>query len=291
MTILLFDGMSVLKTTPMNMMNMGNGVLFSFIRTIKADIAKVQKQFKGEKVSALVCWEGSIRSKQDLIPSYKGTREPSRDVFREGRRAAQELLPHLGVSQAVHPDWEADDLLAYFAGDGERTVIRSGDHDLRQTVSANNFLLQKQLGKKKGTPTRMSKLAGPPELMTLENFYVRTGYKNPVDFVTAKILLGDGSDELKGMPGIGKLTIQKYLYDATWTHPKRAEIDAFLASEYGQNLRTIMTIPGKTFDPDRIRFTPHQRNSEVAKRLLTDAGFGSVTKDFWTWWKPFSDLD
>lgn len=290
MAILLFDGMSVLKSAPRIMANAGGGISFAFMRTVRSDIKKMQEYFE-EPISAIVCWEGSTDSKKELVEGYKASRSSSPNAFTEARKIVQKILPSCGVTQAVHPDWEADDLLAYFARDSEMTVIRSGDHDLRQTVSDRNYLLQKDMSMKKGTPKRNAKLKGPPEMITPDNFYERCGYKNPQDFMTAKLLLGDKSDELKGMSGIGKTRVETYLYDAACPPKLRQTIDAYLAGDYAKRLRTIMTIPNAQFRDDKIRYTPFVRDSWQALRLLEEAGFAKTVKDFWDWWEPFSKLD
>lgn len=290
MTYLIFDGMSVLKSAPFNMTNVGNGVAYAFLRTVRADINKISEFFK-DPVSAVVCWEGSLDHKKSEIEGYKASRSISPSTFLEGREIVKAILPTLGVMQAVHPHWEADDLVAYFSQDKERTVIRSGDHDLRQTVSENNFLLQKDLTAKKGTANRMSKLDGPPEMISLSNFYVRTGYKNPKDFLTAKVVIRDKSDELVGLDGIGKTRMETYLYDAACPPALREKIDTYLASDYAKRLKSIMQIPNANFKPEEIRYTPPARDPEAAKRLLTEAGFTNTVKDFWGWYEPFSKLD
>lgn len=290
MAILLFDGMSVLKSAPRTMASSGDGVMYAFLRTVRSDIKKIQA-YQEEKVAAVVCWEGSLDYKREQIEGYKGSRTGSPSSFVEARKKVQNILPHLGVMQAYHPHWEADDLLAFYARDKETTFIKSGDYDLRQTVSSNNYLLQKDRSMKKGTAKRNKKLDAPEELITLENFYERTGYKNPEDFLTAKLLLGDSSDELKGMDQIGPARVEKYLYDLQCPVELKAKINEYLESDYAKRLRSIMTIPNVNFNGDEIRYTPPARNAETALRLLEEAGFAKTVKDFWNWYHPFSELD
>lgn len=287
--LLIVDGMSLLKSVPKNMMSFDNGVAFNFLRSLRSDIKSLQDDL-GQSLSAVVCWEGSLEKKRDLVPEYKESRVRSAQIFIDARNLIKELLPLLGISQCFHPDWEADDVIAHLAKGPEISFVRSGDWDLRQTVSDTNSLLQKDMSRKKGTERRKKRLSGPPEMITKSNFFERTGYLNVNQFLIAKLVLGDGSDELKGLNGFGPKRLYQYLNDLRCPDEIRNPIDSYLSSEPAKRMREIITLPNKDFDPDWICYTPSNKDADKALKLLSDLGFTTVTKDPWDWWDPFHRL-
>lgn len=154
----------------------------------------------------VVCWDApgrTFRHEQD--PEYKANRAATPDLFREQAEHFRPLMEAFGFVNVELPGYEADDLIGTLARRaeeaGEPVVILTGDRDAFQLVSDNVKVMATGRGvtdTKLYTPETVRERYGiGPELMT--------------DF---RGLVGDPSDNLKGVPGIGEKgaaqLLQKY---------------------------------------------------------------------------------
>jgi DNA polymerase-1 len=100
------------------------------------------------------------------------------------------------------PGFEADDVLATLAerlgADNERTLLVTGDRDLFQLVSATTEVLF------------VGRRGEPPALIDEQAIAVRYGL-SPSALPSYTALVGDASDNLVGMPGVGPRTATKLI--------------------------------------------------------------------------------
>lgn len=134
--------------------------------------------------------------------AYKAGRKPTPEELRPQMTAIRELLPELGVKVAHLEGFEADDLmgtLSLKARDmGIQTLIVSGDRDILQlTDDTVNVLYIKQ-------GIRDTTLYDPDEIAK------KYGIPAP-RIADMKGLMGDASDNIPGVPGIGEKTALKLL--------------------------------------------------------------------------------
>lgn len=134
--------------------------------------------------------------------AYKAGRKPTPDELRPQMTAIRELLPELGVKVAHLEGFEADDLMGTLSlkarGMGIQTLIVSGDRDILQlTDDTVNVLYIKQ-------GIRDTILYNPEE--------IDKKYGIPAPRIAdMKGLMGDASDNIPGVPGIGEKTALKLL--------------------------------------------------------------------------------
>ncbi|MDO4260690.1 MAG: DNA polymerase I [Eubacteriales bacterium] len=134
-----------------------------------------------------------------MYEAYKGTRKPMPEELREQVPVLKELLTAMGIPLLMKEGYEADDLLGTAAGQSERrgmdAVIVSGDRDLLQL--ATEKVLIRMPKTKRGTTE-------------IENYHaedVRAAYQvTPPQIIELKALMGDASDNIPGVPGIGEKT-------------------------------------------------------------------------------------
>ena len=114
---------------------------------------------------------------------------------------AKECLRHLGLHTLELEGYEADDILgtvASFADKGEElhAYVLSGDRDLLQLISPHVTVL----------------LASTGETIPFDRdaFFAKYGIE-PTEFVDLKALMGDSSDHIYGVPGIGEKTALKLI--------------------------------------------------------------------------------
>lgn len=164
--------------------------------TIRA-CAATYREYPNAKI--LFLWDGVPEYRKSLYPDYKGNRaaqtpaeEAEKEEYKRQAKLVREGLYYLGVPQVQPADMEADDIA------GITVVKKRATHKIRLVTGDKDWL---QLVDKNVTwydPIR--------ELTVTEaNFEEVSGFKNPIDFVQAKALMGDKSDNITGVGGIGEV--------------------------------------------------------------------------------------
>jgi DNA polymerase I len=207
--ILIIDGMNTLIRSfsllkAMNPSGAHVGGLVGFLRSL----GFVTRTFDPTRV--IVVWDGKGGSgnRQNINPEYKAQRATSRithwglyDTKEEETEAligqlfrVQDYLECLPVHQVVMEKLEADDIMAYIAKRaskaGKKVTIVSSDKDFLQLI---NKYVEVYAPVKKKT-------------YTLENVSEEIGVL-PQNYNIVKALLGDNSDNLQGVKGLGIKTI------------------------------------------------------------------------------------
>ena len=139
-----------------------------------------------------------------MFKEYKGTRKPMPEELREQVPLMKDVLKTMNITIVEKGGYEADDIIGTlsrrFDSEGYKVVIVSGDRDLLQ-LATDNILIRIPKTKAGGT--------------TVENYYaddVKALYGvTPVQFIDMKGLMGDTSDNIPGVPGIGEKTASKII--------------------------------------------------------------------------------
>ncbi len=141
-----------------------------------------------------------------MYTEYKGTRHPMPQELVEQVPLLQEMLTAMEVRIVTLPGFEADDIIGTLARRSEAagmdTVILSGDRDLLQLVTENVRLRLPRTAKGQTTMEDF----GPQEV--LEKYQV-----TPEQIVDLKALMGDSSDNIPGLPGVGEKTATKLIVE------------------------------------------------------------------------------
>ncbi len=175
-----------------------NGVL-GFINIL----LKVMEEEKPTHLAvAFDVHEKTFRHK--MYDAYKGTRKGMPDELREQVPLIKELLVCMGITVIESPGFEADDILGTMSRMGEKegyqVVLLSGDRDLLQLATGQTMI---KIPKTKAGKT------------TVENYYASDVEKlygvTPLEFIDMKGLMGDASDNIPGVPGIGEKTAAKII--------------------------------------------------------------------------------
>jgi len=200
MTILLIDGHHLLHRTAFipelqvlkNSKGEPIGAAFGFIRSLRGAI----RTFKPK--SCVVVWDsGRSKFRKELYPEYKANRDekPKPEALLsidDQKEICQGLLPYLTVKQLVIDGWEGDDLLHLIlktSYDEEDVIIITEDRDLLQLVEEGVSVYR---------PIS-------DQLINDENFEEMTGI--PIElFVLRKAIVGDVSDNIVGVRGVGEKT-------------------------------------------------------------------------------------
>ncbi len=138
--------------------------------------------------------------RKERYPEYKATRPKVADELVEQIIKARDLFPQFGIRVFEKPGFEADDLIATLAkkfGDEPnlQVIILTGDLDTLQLVRDGHILV------------RVFK-RGITETMTYDERAIEERYLGlrPDQLADYKALVGDTSDNVKGVEGVGPKT-------------------------------------------------------------------------------------
>ena len=133
----------------------------------------------------------------EIFKDYKGTRQETPPELREQFPIIKELLKKLKIAVFEMENIEADDIIGTLAKSSKTTknLILSGDRDLLQLIDTNTEVL---LTKHGTTSTKSMMLESLKEEMHI----------TPSQVVDLKALMGDNSDNIPGVKGVGPKTAQ-----------------------------------------------------------------------------------
>ena len=135
---------------------------------------------------------------------YKAQRKPMPEELASQMPILKEVLSALNIPMYELDGWEADDLIGTIArrdeGAGWDTVIVTGDKDSLQLVTDHTTV--------KLVSTRMGRTTTKD--MTPETFREAYGF-DPIHIIDLKALMGDASDNIPGVKGIGEKTAMALL--------------------------------------------------------------------------------
>ncbi len=146
--------------------------------------------------------EKTFRAK--MYDAYKATRKPMPDDLRAQDPVIRELIGLMGIPIVQLPGYEADDILGTISRmceeQGRRAVLVTGDRDSFQLAGENTSILYTRRG------IADTCLVTPEYIM--ENYGLE-----PKKLIDVKGLMGDASDNIPGVPGVGEKTALKLIQD------------------------------------------------------------------------------
>ena len=165
-----------------------------------------------------------------MFDGYKGTRKPMPQELHEQVPVMKEMLQAMGIPIMELEGYEADDILGTVSRqmekEGLEVAIVSGDRDLLQ-LAADDILIR--IPKTKATGTE------------IENYYakdVEEKYQvTPEQFIDLKALMGDTSDNIPGVPGIGEKTATRIIVQYGSIEEAYAHVEEITPARARENLR------------------------------------------------------
>lgn len=148
--------------------------------------------------------EPTFRHKMSV--EYKANRKGMPDDMAVQMPVIKELLDHMGISHYELAGYEADDLIGTLSRmaeeEGDEVFILSGDHDDFQLISDKTKVILPQSGKGK-----------PPRVLYDKDLFFEENGITPDRFIYVKALMGDSSDNIKGVEKVGPKTAFKLIAD------------------------------------------------------------------------------
>ena len=137
--------------------------------------------------------------RHEMYKEYKGTRKGMPDELREQLPIIKEVLQALNVEIIEKEGFEADDILGTVSKINEKngifTYILSGDRDTFQLISNVTNVIHPKSG-----------MRATEYLVYNEDLLMETYSIKPYQIIETKSLMGDASDNIPGVKGIGEKT-------------------------------------------------------------------------------------
>lgn len=178
----------------------------------------------------LVAWDaGKTTFRHATYEEYKGGRQKTPSELSEQFPYMRKLLKAYNIPQYELDQYEADDIIGTLSnkGNAEETevVVISGDKDLTQLATD---LTTVRITRKGITDT---------ETYTPDHVMEKYGI-TPPQIIDMKGLMGDSSDNIPGVPGVGEKTALKLLKEYGTIENIYASLDRITAKKLNENLTT-----------------------------------------------------
>ena len=196
---LIFRGYyALIKNPRINSKGMDTSAIMGFMNSL----FDVIRREKPDHLAVAFDKEGSVE-RTELYEDYKANRNETPEAIRIAIPYIQRILKALNIPVVELAGYEADDLIGTLAKQAEKegfkTYMVTPDKDFGQLVSDNIFMYR---------PARMGngiEIWGIPEIQK------RFGVERPEQVIDYLGMMGDASDNIPGLPGVGDKTAQKFI--------------------------------------------------------------------------------
>ncbi|MEM7484080.1 MAG: DNA polymerase I [Bacteroidota bacterium] len=198
---LIFRGYyALIKNPRINSKGMDTSAIMGFMNSL-FDVIKREKPDH-----LAVCFDkGGSVERTEMYEAYKANRDETPDAIRIAIPYIQNILNAMQIPVVELEGFEADDIIGTLAKQAEKEDYKvfmvTPDKDFGQLVSENIFMYR---------PARMGngiEIWGIPEIQK------RFGVQRPEQVIDYLGMMGDASDNIPGLPGVGDKTAKKFIAD------------------------------------------------------------------------------
>lgn len=223
MKFMVIDGNSILNRAfyGVRLLTNHDGLPTNAIYGFLSTLFRLQDEYTPDRT--IVCFDVKEKTfRHQKFDSYKATRKGMPDELAAQLPVMKEVLDALGMIRCEKGGYEADDLIGTISRkaeeQGDDCLIVTGDRDSLQLVSAHTTV--HLVSSKGGQDTSRD--------ITPEVFREEYGF-DPVRLIDLKALMGDSSDNISGVPGVGEKTAMNLLHtfgslDEVYRHLDAPEI-------------------------------------------------------------------
>ncbi|MEY8019405.1 DNA polymerase I [Muriicola sp. SD30] len=196
---LIFRGYyALIKNPRINSKGMDTSAIMGFMNSL----FDVIRREKPDHLAVCFDKDGSAE-RTELFPEYKANRDETPDAIRIAIPYIQKILKAMHIPVVEVSGLEADDIIGTLAKqaekEGYKVFMVTPDKDFGQLVSENIFMYK---------PSRMGngiEIWGIPEVQK------RFGVERPEQVIDYLGMMGDASDNIPGLPGVGEKTAKKFI--------------------------------------------------------------------------------
>lgn len=212
------------------------GAMYGVLNMLRSLILQYQP------THAVVVFDAKGKTFRDeLFEHYKSHRPPMPDDLRAQIEPLHTMVKAMGLPLMAVPGVEADDVIGTLAREAEKAgrpvLISTGDKDMAQLVTPGITLINTMTNTILGPDEVVTKYGVPPELI--------------IDFLA---LMGDSSDNIPGVPGVGEKTAQALLQGLGGLDTLYAEADKIA----GLSFRGAKTMAAKLEQNKEVAYLSYQ---------------------------------
>ncbi|MDX1277995.1 DNA polymerase, partial [Oceanihabitans sediminis] len=150
-----------------------------------------------------VCFDkGGSADRVEMFEAYKANRDETPEVIKTAVPYIMEILKAMHIPIMVKEGYEADDVIGTLAKkaekEGYKTFMVTPDKDFAQLVSENIFMYRPVFG-------------GGYETWGIPEVQQKFEVEDPLQVIDYLGMMGDSSDNIPGLPGVGEKTAKKFL--------------------------------------------------------------------------------
>ena len=150
-----------------------------------------------------VCFDkGGSADRVEMYQEYKANRDETPEGIKTAVPYIYEILKAMHIPIMVKEGYEADDVIGTLAKkaekEGYQTFMVTPDKDFAQLVSENIFMYRPMFG-------------GGYETWGIPEVQQKFEVKDPLQVIDYLGMMGDASDNIPGLPGVGPKTAKKFL--------------------------------------------------------------------------------
>lgn len=257
----VIDGSSLLYRAfyALPLLSTENGQYTNAIYGFATMLVKLLGDLKPD-TAAIAFDKGKKTFRNEMYPEYKGTRKPTPSELSSQIPLIHELVDVFGIKLIEEAGYEADDIIGTLAAKaaavGDEVIVVTGDRDALQLIGSNvNVMLTKK---------------GISEMQIMDEaaFQEKFGLP-PIALIDLKGLMGDSSDNIPGVPGVGEKTATKLLLTYGSVENVLAHIEEIPGKKLQEKLRenrelallskklaTIIRDMDIAYDAESFRVTP-----------------------------------
>lgn len=150
-----------------------------------------------------VCFDkGGSVARKEAFPEYKANRDATPDAIKIAIPYIYDILKAMHIPIMVKEGFEADDVIGTLAKkaekEGYQTFMVTPDKDFAQLVSENIFMYRPMFG-------------GGYETWGIPEVQKKFEVEDPLQVIDYLGMMGDASDNIPGLPGVGDKTAKKFI--------------------------------------------------------------------------------
>ena len=196
---LIFRGYyALIKNPRINSKGMDTSAILGFMNSL----LDVIRREKPDHLAVCFDKDGSTE-RTELYPEYKANRDVTPDAIRIAIPYIQKILKAMHIPCVEVSGLEADDIIGTLAKQAEKEDYKvymvTPDKDFGQLVSENIFMY------------RPSRMGNGIEIWGIPEIQERFGVERPEQVIDYLGMMGDASDNIPGLPGVGDKTAKKFL--------------------------------------------------------------------------------
>lgn len=293
---LIVDGNSIghanHNATKLTVGEMETQAIFGVVKSVHA----LAKNHPGWNMAVL--WDGKAQWRKEICPEYKENRKATdekqaahKESYKKQSPFVRKALQLMGVRQMLVTSAEADDMAGLMtkklAKAGQRVKLITGDKDWLQMVQSGVVWFD---------PIRDREC-------NMSNFFEFTGYRTPEQFLDGKALMGDSSDNISGVGGIGEKGAPEFIAEfgsvaefyrqvesGIFVPKKKAHIR--LASPEGRavferNRKVMNLLDVPTPPKEDVSVIAPTYNRDAFRALCEKLAFHSILREFDAFLEPF----